>query len=151
MATLVREDAAAARSMMLHFSFLIHHSFGFMLKHLFHMAGEKKKTTLISIGEDKRVFWMESSGPTWPAGPPRGGAEPGWEPQLIQPGLRLLLANRRKWSDLDSGWRKHHEIRPSCPRPHWDPSPSHILDQAVALDAALTVKCDGWCRRCPTF
>lgn len=43
MATLVREDAAAARSMMLHFSFLIHHSFGFMLKHLFNMAGKKKK------------------------------------------------------------------------------------------------------------
>lgn len=64
MATLVREDAAAARSMMLHFSFLIRQSFGFMLKHLFHMAGEKKKTTLISIGEDKRVFWIESSGPT---------------------------------------------------------------------------------------
>lgn len=63
MATLVREDAAAARSMMLHFSFLIRQSFGFMLKHLFHMAGEKKKN-LISIGEDKRVFWMESSGPT---------------------------------------------------------------------------------------
>lgn len=43
MATLVREDAAAARSMMLHFSFLIRQSFGFMLKHLFNMAGEKKK------------------------------------------------------------------------------------------------------------
>lgn len=43
MATLVREDAAAARSMMLHFSFLIYHSFGFMLKHLFNMAGKKKK------------------------------------------------------------------------------------------------------------
>lgn len=45
MATLVREDAAAARSMMLHFSFLIRQSFGFMLKHLFHMAGEKKQTS----------------------------------------------------------------------------------------------------------
>lgn len=42
MATLVREDAAAGGSMMLHFSFLIRHSFGFMLKYLFHTAGKQK-------------------------------------------------------------------------------------------------------------
>lgn len=143
MATSECEDAASGYILV----FFLNPSFcfSFMLKHLLHMA-EKKKKNLISIGEDKRVFWIKSSGPTWPAGPPRGGRESGREPQLIQPGLRLLLANRRKWTDLDSGWWKHHEMGLLCSRLHWNPSPSHILDQAVALDAALTVKCDGWCR-----